>query len=100
MQGVVLQTYGAGNVPDTKSNSYLFEELKVACERGVIIVNCTQCSSGVVTDLYAGSIVSCELARDCVMAIVGTVVNLLSLVINCCQTLPFLLLLLFFVEEI
>ena len=59
MQGVILQTYGAGNVPDTRANSYLFDELKEACDRGVIVVNCTQCSSGVVTNMYAGSIVSC-----------------------------------------
>ena len=58
MEGVVLQTYGAGNVPDQETNSYLFEELKAACERGVVIVNCTQCTSGVVTELYAGGIVS------------------------------------------
>lgn len=57
MEGVVLQTYGAGNVPDTDANSYLFQELKAACDRGVVVVNCTQCSSGVVTDVYAGGIV-------------------------------------------
>lgn len=64
MQGVVLQTYGAGNVPDTAANSYLFEELKAAHDRGVVIVNCTQCSSGVVTHLYAGGIVS-----DCTVGV-------------------------------
>ena len=58
MQGVVLQTYGAGNAPDNKAHSYLFRELKAASERGVVIVNCSQCSSGVVTDIYAGGIVS------------------------------------------
>ena len=58
MQGVVLQTYGAGNAPDNSAHAYLFEELKAAYERGVVIVNCTQCSSGVVTDVYSGSIVS------------------------------------------
>ena len=57
MEGVILQTYGAGNVPDTDANSYLFHELKAACDRGVVVVNCTQCSRGVVTDMYAGGIV-------------------------------------------
>ena len=66
MEGVVLQTYGAGNVPDIDANAYLFQELKDACERGVVVVNCTQCSSGVVTDLYAGGIVS---RRVCVCGI-------------------------------
>ena len=55
MKGVILQTYGAGNIPD---KPYLFDELKAACDRGVIVVNCTQCSSGVVTDMYSGGIVS------------------------------------------
>ena len=58
MEGVVLQTYGAGNVPDTDAHSHLFEEMKKACERGVVVVNCTQCSSGFVTESYAGGIVS------------------------------------------
>lgn len=53
MKGVILQTYGAGNIPD---KPYLFDELKAACDRGVIVVNCTQCSSGVVTDMYSGGI--------------------------------------------
>ena len=58
MEGVVLQTYGAGNIPDTSSHDPIFEELKSACERGMIIVNCTQCSQGFVTESYAGGIVS------------------------------------------
>ena len=58
MEGVVLQTFGAGNVPDNESNSYLIDQLKMGCERGVIIVNCTQCTSGNVTEKYAGGIVS------------------------------------------
>ena len=57
MQGVILQTYGAGNVPDTGRYSYV-EELKAACDRGVIVVNCTQCSKGKVSTNYAGGIVS------------------------------------------
>lgn len=57
MEGVVLQTYGAGNVPDTEAKSYLLQELRSACDRGVIVVNCTQCSRGVVTEMYAGGTV-------------------------------------------
>lgn len=64
MKGVILQTYGAGNIPDRQ---YLFDELKAACDRGVIIVNCTQCSSGVVTDMYSGGIVSLTLVTKIVM---------------------------------
>lgn len=51
MRGVVLQTYGAGNVPDT--NSTLLQELETACKGDIIIVNCSQCTSGHVTENYA-----------------------------------------------
>ena len=49
MKGVVLQTFGAGNVP---AEPRLLEKLSEACKRGVVIVNCTQCASGVVTTNY------------------------------------------------
>jgi hypothetical protein len=49
-QGVVLQTYGAGNFPTNRTD--LLEELKAASERGVLIVNCTQCGHGTVAAIY------------------------------------------------
>ena len=49
MKGVVLQTFGAGNVP---AQPPLLQRLKEACDRGVVIVNCTQCASGNVTTNY------------------------------------------------
>ncbi|ORZ21234.1 asparaginase-domain-containing protein [Absidia repens] len=49
-QGVVLETYGAGNAP---ARPDLLEALKEASDRGVVIVNCTQCRKGLVTDVYA-----------------------------------------------
>ncbi|KXJ29966.1 L-asparaginase [Exaiptasia diaphana] len=51
MQGVVLQTYGSGNAPNNRDD--IISEFKKATERGVIIVNCTQCIRGVVVDDYA-----------------------------------------------
>ena len=51
MQGVVLQTYGAGNIPDTRKD--LVEDLREASDRGVMIVNCTQCIRGRVSQNYA-----------------------------------------------
>ena len=51
MQGVVLQTYGAGNGPAARKD--LMAVLKEATERGVIIVNCTQCSKGAVSVVYS-----------------------------------------------
>ena len=44
LRGLILETYGAGNA---QNNDPLFLELlKKACDRGVIIVNCTQCQQG------------------------------------------------------
>ncbi|KAF9579064.1 hypothetical protein BGW38_004842, partial [Lunasporangiospora selenospora] len=50
IQGVVLETYGAGNAPSTRTD--LIAALKEACDRGIVIVNCTQCKRGLVTDVY------------------------------------------------
>lgn len=47
VEGVVLQTYGAGNVPSNRQD--IMNEFKVATERGVIIVSITQCIEGGVT---------------------------------------------------
>ncbi len=43
LRGVVLETYGAGNAP---SDKWLYDELRKAVERGIIIVNKTQCNTG------------------------------------------------------
>ena len=45
LRAVVLETYGAGNAP---SDKWLFNELKEAIDRGIIIVNKTQCFVGTV----------------------------------------------------
>lgn len=50
MRGVVLQTFGAGNIPCNRQD--LTDTLKEATERGVIIVNCTQCITGSVAEIY------------------------------------------------
>lgn len=50
LQGVVLETFGAGNAP---ARPALLTALKEASDRGVVIVNCTQCRKGLVTDAYA-----------------------------------------------
>ncbi|KAI9474579.1 asparaginase-domain-containing protein, partial [Coemansia mojavensis] len=51
IQGVVLETFGAGNAPD--ANPAILEALSEASDRGVVIVNVTQCQRGNVSDLYA-----------------------------------------------
>lgn len=52
VEGAVILTYGAGNGPD--GNTELMEVFKEATERGVLLVNITQCLKGEVkSDLYA-----------------------------------------------
>jgi L-asparaginase len=43
LKAVVLETYGSGNAPTLP---WLIEELAIAIERGVIVVNISQCSGG------------------------------------------------------
>ncbi|XP_050312059.1 L-asparaginase-like isoform X2 [Anthonomus grandis grandis] len=49
-EGIVLQSYGAGNMPSNRSD--ILRVLKQAIDRGVIIVNITQCSKGAVSITY------------------------------------------------
>ena len=46
LRGVVLETFGAGNAP---SHEWLYERLRAAVDRGVVIVNKTQCNTGSVS---------------------------------------------------
>lgn len=43
LRAVVLRTFGAGNAPQ---HEWLAREIREACERGIIIVNITQCQAG------------------------------------------------------
>ena len=49
IQGVVLESFGAGNVPSRKDLMNVFKE---ACDRGVVIVTVSQCTKGSVSDSY------------------------------------------------
>jgi lysophospholipase len=51
IRGVVLETFGSGNAPDHRPE--LLNVLQGANDRGVIIVNCTQCMRGRVKSHYA-----------------------------------------------
>lgn len=52
-----METFGSGNGP-TKPD--LLQELRVAAEQGLIIVNCTHCLQGAVTSDYASGMVGVE----------------------------------------
>jgi len=43
LKAVVIETYGSGNAPTV---SWLIEELKMAADRGVILLNISQCPGG------------------------------------------------------
>uniref|UniRef100_A0AAZ3R8G7 asparaginase n=1 Tax=Oncorhynchus tshawytscha TaxID=74940 RepID=A0AAZ3R8G7_ONCTS len=70
MEAIVLETYGSGNAPDNCAD--LLEEFRNATERGVIIVNCTQCLRGSVTTSYAtgkalsdaGLVAGCDMTSE------------------------------------
>ncbi len=54
LKAVVLETFGAGNAPTEK---WLYRELKAAVDRGIVIVNKTQCNTGSVEmGMYAVSL--------------------------------------------
>lgn len=46
LKGLVLETYGAGNAQN--NDPHFLQSLKNACDRGIVIVNCTQCQQGYV----------------------------------------------------
>ena len=50
IQGVVLQTYGAGNAPSNRKD--ILNEFREATKKGIIIVNITQCANGKVDPSY------------------------------------------------
>jgi len=51
LRGCVLESFGSGNAPDNRPD--LMAALAEATERGVVIVNCTQCQRGGVRPQYA-----------------------------------------------
>ncbi|TKR66921.1 hypothetical protein L596_023146 [Steinernema carpocapsae] len=50
VEGVVLQSFGAGNMPSRRKD--IIEEIQKAINRGVLVVNCSQCVRGQVDSHY------------------------------------------------
>ncbi|KAK4005066.1 L-asparaginase-like isoform X1 [Daphnia magna] len=50
IEGIVMQTYGSGNVPSNRLD--LIDELRRATKNGVLIINTTQCCHGAVQAIY------------------------------------------------
>lgn len=58
LQGLVIETYGSGNAPTEK---WFIDELETASQRGIILMNVTQCKAGAVKmRQYAAS---CDMDR-------------------------------------
>jgi 60kDa lysophospholipase len=55
MAGVVLETYGSGNALSNRPD--ILAIIKNACDRGVVVVNCSQCKKATVTSLYQTGLV-------------------------------------------
>lgn len=56
LRGLVLETFGAGNAPSGHDNK-LTQVIADAVQRGIVIVNITQCLTGSVNPLYAPGMV-------------------------------------------
>lgn len=52
LKGLILETFGMGNAPGGVDGS-LTKVIKEAVERGIVIVNVSQCTNGFVSPLYA-----------------------------------------------
>ncbi|KAI0006930.1 asparaginase-domain-containing protein [Xylariaceae sp. FL0662B] len=52
LRGLILETFGMGNAPEGVDGS-LTKAIRSAVERGIIVVNISQCTSGFVSPLYA-----------------------------------------------
>lgn len=63
LKGCVLQTYGVGNAPSNRPD--ILSAFQDATNRGVIVVNCTQCMQGSVVDSYVVGRVSVCGAEMC-----------------------------------
>lgn len=51
IQGIVIEAFGSGNLPSNRPE--ILQILEQASNRGVVIVNCTQCRKGRVSEIYA-----------------------------------------------
>ncbi|KAJ5573729.1 uncharacterized protein N7459_008156 [Penicillium hispanicum] len=52
LRGLILETFGAGNAPSGQDNA-MINVLASAIQRGIVIVNVTQCLTGSVSPVYA-----------------------------------------------
>jgi 60kDa lysophospholipase len=56
LRGLILETFGAGNAPGGADNA-MTRVIQEAIQRGIVIVNVTQCLAGSVNPLYAPGVI-------------------------------------------
>ena len=71
VKGIVIETYGSGNFPSNRPD--LREVIKKAVDRGVIVINVSQCIKGDVSDIYEGAMILSKIG----------VINGLDMTIEC-----------------
>ncbi|XP_046402183.1 L-asparaginase-like isoform X2 [Ischnura elegans] len=59
IQGIVLQSYGSGNVPSNRVD--ILEMIEAAIDEGLIVLNCSQCIRGSVSNAYETGKVLCDI---------------------------------------
>lgn len=72
IRGVVLETFGAGNAPQRAD---VMEALKEACDDGIVVVAISQCTKGLVLDVYetgrtltqAGVVPGIDMTPECAL---------------------------------
>lgn len=52
LRGIILETFGMGNIPGG-ADGRLMEAIRSAVERGIVVVNVSQCVNGFVSPVYA-----------------------------------------------
>ena len=70
-KAVVILSYGSGNIPSNRPE--FIQELKKATDKGIIILNITQCEKGGASDDYecgrvlkdAGVVLGCDMTLEC-----------------------------------
>lgn len=73
MRGVVLETFGTGNVPDNRPE--IMAAIAEATQRGVVVVNISQCPKGAVAEMYstghslraAGVVAGHDMTTECAL---------------------------------
>ena len=88
IEAVIIETYGSGNMASDRKN--ICRILKDACDRGIIVVNVSQCRKGLVTSSYEtgnilskiGVIFAGDMTVECALAKLSYLLGVIYLLIK------------------